>query len=423
MPHILLLLPTATYRAEAFLEAARRLHISVTIGCEQAGRWEHFPSDAVLLLDFQNLKVSQDRVAQLTKTRPLDGIVGVEDTTTFIAASLASFLGLPHHSPKAASAARNKLEMRTLLRASKIRIPHFVAFSISADPKQVANHIQYPCVVKPLILSASCGVIRADDPDSFCQAFTRVKTLLIQLGLTEKEKAAQTLLVEDFVPGFEVAVEGILTHGSLQVLALFDKPDPLDGPFFEETIYITPSRLPSETQDQIADTLEQAARALGLTEGPVHGELRINTAGVWVIELAGRSIGGRCSQILQFGSGMTLEELILRHTLHLEIPTFEREDQAAGVMMLPIKEKGYFRAIHGQTEARNTPGITLLEITAQKGDLLVPLPEGTRYLGFLIAKGPFPEAVEHSLREAFRYVKVETTPLPGESPKIGVIRV
>jgi len=423
MPHLLLLLPTATYRAEAFLEAAQRLNISVTIGCEHAGRWENFQSDEVLLLDFQNLKASQDRVEQFVKTHPLDGIIGVEDNTTFIAASLASFLGLPHHSPKSASAARNKLEMRTLLQASMIRIPHFVAYSIYVDPKQIANQIQYPCVVKPLILSASCGVIRADDTESFCKAFTRVKTLLIQLGLTEKEKAAQSLLVEDFVPGTEVAVEGILTNGSLKVLALFDKPDPLDGPFFEETIYITPSRLPSEIQDQIADTLQRAARALGLAEGPVHGELRINKSGVWVIELAGRSIGGRCSQILQFGSGMTLEELILRHTLRIEISTFEREKQAAGVMMLPIKELGYFQALHGQAEARNTPGITFLDITAQPGDFLVPLPEGTRYLGFLLAKGPSPDNVERSLREAYGYLEVETTPLPGQSPKIGVIRV
>ena len=423
MPHILLLLPTATYRAEAFLEAARKLNISVTIGCEHADRWEHFPSNGVLLLDFQNFKVSQDRVEHLMKTHPLDGIIGVEDTTTFLAASLAFVLGLPHHSPKSASAARNKLEMRSLLQTSKIRIPHFVAYSIYEDPKQIATHVHYPCVVKPLILSASCGVIRADDPESFCQAFTRVKALLFQLGLTQKEKAAQTLLVEDFVPGTEVAVEGILTNGTLQVLALFDKPDPLDGPFFEETIYITPSRLPSEVQGQMADTLQGATQAMGLAEGPVHGELRFNTSGVWVIELAGRSIGGRCSQMLQFGSGMTLEELILRHTLRLEIPTFEREKQAAGVMMLPIKEQGYFQALHGQSEARNTSGITLLEVTARPGDLLVPLPEGTRYLGFLLSKGPSPDHVERSLREAYGYLKVETTPLNGESPKIGVIRV
>ena len=423
MPHILLLLPTATYRAKAFLEAARRLNISVTIGCEQADRWNNVPSNGVLLLDFQNIKGSQDSVERLMKAHPLDGIIGVEDTTTFLAASLAVVFGLPHHSPKAASAARNKLEMRTLLQTAKIRIPSFVAYSITRDPRQLANRIHYPCVVKPLILSASCGVIRADNPESFCQAFTRVKSLLIQLGLTQKEKAGRILLVEDFVPGTEVAVEGILTKGILKILAVFDKPDPLDGPFFEETIYVTPSRLPSEIQDQITDTLQGAAHAMGLTDGPVHGELRINTSGVWVIELAGRSIGGQCSQILQFGSGMTLEELILRHTLRLEIPTLEREKQAAGVMMLPIKERGFFQALHGQTEARNTSGITHLEVTAQPGDLLVPLPEGTRYLGFLSAKGPSPDHVERSLREAYGHLFVETSPFLDESPEFKVIRV
>ena len=423
MPHILLLLPNATYRAEAFLKAARCLNLSVTIGCEQAQRWNKLPVDRVLELDFQDLKASQERVTKLMETHSLDRIIGVEDTTTCIAASLASRVGLPHHSPKAASAARNKLEMRHLLQTSKIQIPHFLAFSINIDPHSIAHDIHYPCVIKPLILSASCGVIRADDPENFCQAFTRIKTLLIQLGLAEKDAGARSVLVEDFVPGPEVAVEGILTDGSMKVLAIFDKPDPLDGPFFEETIYITPSRLPSQIQDQIADTLQKAARALGLLEGPVHGELRINTGGVWIIELAGRSIGGRCSQILQFGAGMSLEELILRHSLHFEIPTFEREKQAGGVMMLPIKELGYFQALHGQAEARSTPGITLLEITAVVGDLLVPLPEGTRYLGFLLAKGSSPDNVERSLREAYAHLKLETIPVPGESPKTDVIRV
>ena len=423
MPHLLLLLPSATYRAEPFLEAARRLNVLVTIGCQQAERWEHLGSYEVLVLDFQDISACQERVQQFVNTHPLDAVVGVEDTTAFIAACLASLLELPHHSPDAASAARNKLEMRTLLQGSTVRIPHFEAFSTFTDPTQIATTIHYPCVVKPLTLSASCGVIRADDPDSFCHAFTRVKTLLIQLGLTEKENAAHTLLVEDFIPGMEVAAEGILTNGILQVLALFDKPDPLNGPYFEETIYITPSRLPTGIQSQIAETLQQASRALGLREGPVHGEVRINEEGVWIIELAGRSIGGRCSQILQFGSGMSLEELILRHALRMKIPTFERETQAAGVMMLPIKELGYFQALHGQDEARNTPGITLLEITARAGDLLVPLPEGTRYLGFLLAKGPSPDTVEQALRRAHQCLQVKTNPVSTSSGKPGIWKV
>ena len=421
MPHLLLLLPNSTYRAEAFLEAAQRLHVSVTIGCEQKSRWRDTHAEDVLHLDYQNLKFSQDRVKQFVKSRPLDAIIGVEDTTSFVAASLASLLGLPHHSPDSAAAARNKFRMRTLLQASKIPTPGFGAHSINMDPQQIANQIRYPCVVKPLILSASCGVIRADDPESFCKAFTRIKSLLVQLGLPEKEKAGQNLLVEDFVPGTEVAVEGIVLSGTLQILAIFDKPDPLDGPFFEETIYVTPSRLLPDIQDQIAETLQQAAMALGLREGPVHGELRINDSGVWVIELAGRSIGGRCSQTLQFGSGMTLEELILRHALKMEIPTFEREKQAAGVMMLPIKQLGYLGTIQGQAEAQNIPGIVSLEITVQPGDLLVPLPEGTRYLGFLLAKGRSPEDVERSLRKAYRCLKVSIAPIPVQDPKIKFI--
>ena len=409
MPHILLLFPSATYRAEAFLAAARKLKISITIGCEKPGRWEETPSQKVMIMDFQNLQGSKDQVSQFVLKHPLDGIIGVEDLTTIVASSLSSHLGLPHHSLSSTSAARNKLEMRTRLRESEVLVPDFVAYSLDVDTSQIATCIPYPCVVKPLILSASCGVIRADDQESFRVAFARIKSLLTQLGLTTRENAGKSLLVERFVPGTEVAAEGILTRGTLKVLALFDKPDPLEGPFFEETIYVTPSRLSFDIQDQIALTFQQATEALGLTEGPVHGEFRINNTGVWVIEVAARSIGGRCSETLRFGSGMTLEELILRHSLRMDIPTFEREDQAAGVMMLPIKKLGYFQDVQGYREARNTHGIIKLEITARPGDLLVPLPEGTRYLGFLLARGPSPEFVEQALRQAHACLKVKVS--------------
>ena len=273
-----------------------------------------------------------------------------------------------------------------------------------------------------MTLSASCGVIRADDQKSFSDAFLRIKALLIHLGLTEKDEG-QHLLVEDFVPGFEVAVEGLMINNALTILALFDKPDPLDGPFFEETLYVTPSRHSREIQDSISETMQKAARTLGLREGPIHGEVRVNDKGIWVIELAARSIGGRCSQTLRFGSGISLEELILRHAVRMELPELKRENQAAGVMMLPIKQLGHLESIHGQHEAKRIPGIEALDITAQPGDLLVPLPEGTRYLGFLLARAESPDSVESVLRQAYDCLHIHITPLPNQPARSGVIRV
>ena len=255
-------------------------------------------------------------------------------------------------------------------------------------------------MLKPLALSASRGVIRADDPDGFVAAFRRIAAILARDDVGLSGELAEALLVEEFIPGREVALEGLLTTGGLQTLALFDKPDPLDGPFFEETIYVTPSRLPAATQARIADVTLRACAALGLTEGPVHAELRVNDAGPWVVEVAARSIGGLCSRTLRFGTGMTLEELILRHALGWKIDSFDRERQAAGVMMIPIPRAGRLVAVHGQDAAEDLPGVEEIAITAHLGQELIPLPEGWQYLGFIFARGDSPEEVEQALRRA-----------------------
>jgi biotin carboxylase len=302
--------------------------------------------------------------------------------------------------------------MRELLSGQGIPVPRHKVFSFDGDPREFANQIDYPCVVKPLILSASCGVIRANDEEEFRGAFRRVGTLLNNLGLVAQDEQARWILVEDFVPGIEVALEGLLTKGALQPLAMFDKPDPLNGPFFEETIYVTPSRLSSDLQQKVVACAARTAEALGLREGPVHGEFRMNEKGVWVIEMAARSIGGRCSRTLDFASGMSLEELILRHALRMPLPPLTRQKQPAGVMMLPIPYGGRLLEVRGQTEARAVPGVEELTITAAPGDELVPLPEGTRYLGFLQARGATPEDVERSLRDAHRRLTVVISASP-----------
>jgi biotin carboxylase len=433
MPRLLLLLPTTTYRAEAFLDAVRKLKVDLVVGSTRAAMLEN-PGDAVFLpLNMHDVEETVRSVVEFARTTPIDVVVGVDDHTTVLAAEISAALGLPHNPVTAVAAARNKHRMREILHAHGVPVPRFALFSVDDDPEElvapsltplpggervrVRGEIGFPCVVKPISLSASCGVIRANDGGEFAAAFHRVAALLEKLGRETLGEGAGKILVEDFVPGREVALEGLLTNGELRVLALFDKPDALDGPFFEETIYVTPSRLPAAVQREVVSCAARAARALGLGEGPVHGELRANDRGVWVIEIAARSIGGRCSQALRFAAGRSLEELILRHALRMDIPSLDRESRAAGVMMVPIPRAGILEEVRGREEALAVPGIEDLEITAQPGDELVPLPEGTRYLGFLIAREESPEAVETALRNAHCRLEFIISPTPAETQR------
>src|SRR2546425_3092341 len=414
MPRLLLLLPATTYRAEAFLEAARKLKLEVTVGSKRANRLANQHAVDFLPLNFNGLEATTHAAVEFARTTPIDVVVGVDDHTTVVATAISAALGLPHNPVSAVAAARNKHRMRELLSGQGVPVPRFALFSVDDDPAAIAEKIAFPCVVKPISLSASCGVIRANDRDEFVAAFHRVAALLEKLGEETLGEGTGKILVEDFVPGREVALEGLLTNGELRVLALFDKPDALDGPFFEETIYVTPSRLPAAVQREVTSCAARAARALGLGEGPVHGELRVSDRGVWVIEIAARSIGGRCSRALRFAAGLSLEEMILRHALRMDIPSLDREGRAVGVMMLPIPRAGMLEEVRGREEALAVPGIEDLEITAQLGDELVPLPEGTRYLGFLIARGETPEAVEATLRDAHRRLEFVIAPAPVE---------
>jgi biotin carboxylase len=288
-----------------------------------------------------------------------------------------------------------------MLARASVPCPSFRTFSIEEDPAVAASRVRFPCVIKPLVLSASRGVIRANDEAEFLTAYRRVATLLRDPGVARRVgEDSRRLLVEDYVPGVEVALEGLLTDGVLRMLALFDKPDPLEGPFFEESIYVTPSRLPAPVQKRILECAGRAARALGLSRGPVHAELRVNDDGPWVIEMAARSIGGLCSRTLRFGMGVSLEELILRHGTGGDISRLAREERPAGVMMIPIPQAGTLQEVRGRNAALQVAGIEEVTITAHVGQELVPLPEGHQYLGFIFARGMTPVAVEAALRVA-----------------------
>ncbi len=407
MDRLLLLLPTTTYRTEDFLDAARTLGVDIVCASEKPSTFEVHAPDHLLTLDFTDPDGAATKVAELAARRPLRAVVGVDDLTTVAAAAIAERLGLRTNAVAAVTAARDKFQMRQCLAAAGVPIPRFRRIALKDDPFLAARGVQFPCVLKPLALSASRGVIRANNVDQFMAAFRRIAALLARDDVEVSGDAAQYLLAEEYIPGLEVALEGLLLGGTLHTLALFDKPDPLEGPYFEETLYVTPSRLPTAVQGAIERVAAAACTALGLVEGPVHAELRFNDAGPWVLEVAARSIGGLCSRTLRFGTGMTLEEIILRHALGWPIETLTRERRPAGVMMIPIPRAGRLQAVRGQESAQSVAGVEDVTLTAHVGQELVPLPEGWQYLGFIFARAETPDAVEAALRDAHARLKFE----------------
>ena len=408
-PRLLLILPTLTYRAEAFVDAATRLGIALTVASDAPGALESQQPAGMLALDFHDADRAADRVREFASRYPVHAVFGVDDDTAVLASAVAGALGLPHAPIGAVRAARDKHLQRVRLAAAGVPVPTFALHDIAESVEGIARSAPYPCVLKPVALSASRGVIRADTPDELRRAHARLAAILASPDVADRGlDLSDRYLVESFVTGVEVALEGLLIEGRLHVLALFDKPDPLDGPFFEETIYVTPSRLSETDQRAIADCAERAAAALGLGHGPVHAELRMNPDGVWLIELAARPIGGRCGAALRFGERgeITLEQLLLAHALGRVPPVPAREPAASGVMMIPTPAPGILREVRGLEAARAVPGITAVAITAHRGLRLVPLPEGSRYLGFIFARGATAAEVEGAIREAYGRVEV-----------------
>ena len=403
---VLLLTTPSAYRTQAFLAAARRLGIEAVTAIDMPARLAGARGDQ-LGVDFQDLERAIAAIAAYHAEHSLAAIVAVDDSGSLVAARASARLGLPHNAPDAAEAARDKHIMRTLLARAGVPSPPFRLCSTGDDLAALAGQVEYPCVVKPLRLNGSRGVIRADDPAGFVRAARRLARLLDN---TYPEPGAKPFLVEQFIPGFEVALEGLLDGGELQVLALFDKPDPLDGPFFEETIYVTPSRLPAETQAAIRRCAAGAAAALGLREGPMHAELRVNDQGPWIVELAGRSIGGQCSKTLRFGADAALEELILRQACRLPVESLGHSGSAGGVMMIPIPGEGLLRRVDGVEAAMAVPGIEEVEIAAQLNYPIVPLPEGDSYLGFIFARAETPAEAEAALRAAHARLRFQIQP-------------
>ncbi len=413
-PRLLLLIPTTSYRTRDFLDAAQRMGVQVVVGSDRDSVLSALTDGRTMQVDFASSDHAVDQIVSYAARYPLAAIVGVDEGTTTIAACASALLHLPHNNPAAVAATADKYRLRRVLTDAGQPQPTVRLFSSDENPLSAARQFNsYPVVLKPLALSGSRGVIRADDAQEFARAFERIRVILAETSEETGLRAKPYILAEDYLPGGEVALEGLLIGGRLNVLALFDKPDPMHGPTFEETILVTPSRLPETIQRLICQRTEVAIQALGLTEGPVHAELRLTEGqGPVLLEIAARSIGGLCARVLRFGAGISLEELIIQHALGGDPASQQRERTAVGVMMLPVPRPGRLLEVRGQAKARAVPAIVDLRITIAPGTEVQPLPDGDRYLGFLFARAETADGVEAALRQAYAHLDLDIEAKP-----------
>ena len=407
MKRVLLIATTTGYQLRSFGEAARAVGATLMLATDRCDQLDDPWSDRAIPVRFGGEPESlAAATAACSRERP-DAIVAVGDRPAVLAAHLTAALGLEGNPVAAAARSRNKLQAREAFLRAGLPTPDFAVVSLHDDPVLLASQTVYPAVLKPLALSGSRGVMRVNDSAEFADAFGRLRTLMMSPDIRiERDAAHDAALIESFIPGDEFAIEGVLTRGDFQLFAVFDKPDPLEGPFFEESIYLTPSRQPPAVQQAIVSAVARAARALDLRHGPIHAECRVNPSGVYVLEVAARPIGGLCARALRFervsaAPGLvSFEEVLLRHALGEDVRAYRREPAASGVMMIPIPQRGVFRGVEGVEAARRFANIDDVRITAKEGTVLVPLPEGHSYLGFIFAHADDTTTVERALRGA-----------------------
>lgn len=405
MKRVLLLATTTGYQIRSFGEVAQRLGVHLVFASDRCDQLDDPWADHAIPVRFWDEDRSLGAILNACRTAPIDGVMAVGDRPAILGARVAQALGLPGNPPEAVRASRNKLASRRAFRNAGLLTPAFFDVSMTDDPSTLASQCAYPAVIKPLALAGSRGVMRVNQASDFVLAFDRLTDLLNSPDiLNERDEANGRALVESYIPGNEFAIEGVMTDGVFRAFVIFDKPDPLVGPFFEETIYVTPSRASHDVRRAILDQVAVAARALGLRHGPIHAECRVNTKGVYVLEVAARPIGGLCARAVRFEGPQRLrvpfEEVLLRHSLGEDIGPWAPSSEASGVMMIPIPRRGLYRGVQGVKEATALPGVDDIVITAKADELLLPLPEGRSYLGFIFASADDPARVEQSLRDA-----------------------
>ncbi|MFW2441061.1 MAG: ATP-grasp domain-containing protein [Arenicellales bacterium] len=392
---VLIVSPPESYRIQPYVRAALSLNLEINLASQ--GEWAiSSPVSAGIDVPLQDHRSALSILLKLFEQRQYDAVIGTDDSTLELVAKLAAKTGLQQNLPAAVRLARRKDLSRLCLRQAGLQVPAFSVEEVSVQQLLDEPHFGFPCVIKPLALSGSRGVIRADTHDELNRGVQRsLKIISEEIDLYEKNN----LLLEQYIPGREFAIEGMLVDGQLDVLAIFDKPEPMEGPYFEETYYISPARISLSERRLLVETVKDACSAFGLVTGPVHAECRLNQQGAWLIELAARTIGGLCSRLLSFGTGYSLEQLVLANAIGQELP-LELKDGAAGVLMLPTEEAGILRRVEGVMKAEKVPYIDDVEISLREGYHVTPLPEGASYLGFIFSSAPDSDKVEKALRDA-----------------------
>ncbi|NKC11309.1 MAG: ATP-grasp domain-containing protein [Gammaproteobacteria bacterium] len=404
---VLLIAPHLSYRIGAYLRAAANLDIEVVLASTAATGLVAGPSDG-LHISLDDPVSAADTLVYAAQEMCVGAVVATDDATVELASVVAGRLGIHHNPPDAVRRTRRKDLAREVLREARVPVPDFVRIDLTREVTSQVSQELFPAVLKPLALSGSRGVMRVDDYEQLEESAVRLRAILMAespAAVVERDQA----LLEAFIPGVEVALEGMLDDGRLRTIAIFDKPDPLDGPFFEETYYITPSRHDAALQRAMIACVQTICATYGLCQGPVHAELRIGADGVvWPLEVAARTIGGDCARLLSFGGEHGLEALVLAQAAGMRLP--KMRNGAGGVLMIPTSRPGVLRRVEGVTAAESVALVDEVIISARTGQELTPLPEGASYLGFIFATGPDPAAVEAALRAAYGHLNIVTAP-------------
>ena len=404
---VILIIPSASYRTSAFITAVEKLDLNVLIISDKSQVFSGKYPDNLMIMNFHHWKDRLDEIKKWSASNGLKAVIGVDEESIVLAAKLGSYLKVKHNSVDSVLLTKDKYLMRIEFKKAGVRSPWFKRFSILDYPDNLINEISFPCVIKPTFLSASQGVIRVNTKKELINGIKTINELLLLEEIRKRGgKKSNWFLVEEYIPGKEFAIEGIVSEGKLKVLAVFDKPEPLEGPTFEEKILVTPTSLSEQKQFSIFETTQNAINALRIVEGPVHVELRINSNGTYILECASRSIGGLCSKVLVFKDGMSLEELILRSCLGRNVTKSQLSSSARGVMMMPTEKMGILKEIKGVEDALNVKGVTDLKMNVKSGEKLEPLPKGDRYLGFIFAEGKDQQLVIKALKNAWSKISV-----------------
>jgi hypothetical protein len=386
MKKVLLVIPEKSYKSNDFVVAAKRLKIPFSIITDSQQVSERL-SDNIIVYNFQK----DISLEILEKLKNITHILPVDHSSLEFAAKLRDLLSATGNSYVSVMNAMDKYKSRTIFNdVTEVKIKN----AYINDPKDLITFMSKINigVLKPTRGTASNKVIKVTQQN--------MDQLLIQNIIKDCDE--NELIIEEFIEGDEYAFEGILIDSKLSKFVVFEKPLAFVEPYFEESIYITPSNLSNEIIESVHKRLQKACQKLGLTNGPIHAEFKISNNEVFLIEINPRMIGGLCSRCLSFGLfKQSLEELILLSFSTGKFKKVELLSNYVGVLMLPVPKSGKFISIN-HNEIMKIENVSSVDITVSKNTLLQMPPNGERYLGFVFSQGENKSVVMRALESAIK---------------------